>query len=87
MPRSKGNLIQCVSKLAHHAAPEKVDLILGEKDADEMFRQRFALVQDEAQTVMRQLLRIWQVAYSMGYQNILNIIEEQVEFGHDVKTD
>lgn len=86
MAREKGKLLSCLSKLVHHVAPHKIRLMLGAGLSVEDLEYRFALVREEAEIAQNQILKMKDVATKKGYQEILDIIEEEVEYGHDFPT-
>lgn len=88
MAREKGGLISCLRKTMHHVSPSNVGLLKlsieeGDEDAVECVVYRFALIRDELETAMNQLLRIKEVAEKKGLAEVMSIIEEEVEFGHE----
>jgi len=86
MAREKGNLSACLRKMIHHVAPHKVELMMRVGASVDAFKYRFDLVRGEAETVLKQLERITEIAEKKGYKEILDIVNEEVEFGHDFNT-
>ncbi|MBI4709299.1 MAG: hypothetical protein HY764_03810 [Candidatus Portnoybacteria bacterium] len=85
MAREKGDLINCLEALIHHIAPHKARLmVLGGYNTQEDIEYRFGLVRGEAELVLKQIERIREVAQNKGYKEILDIINEELEYGHDL---
>ena len=86
MAREKGGVIACLKKAAHHVSSHKVNLILGATSRNIVgdLQYRFDLVEGEIQTAIAQLEKIKKAAEEKGYQDILGILREEVEFGHDL---
>lgn len=84
MAREKGDLLDCLTKLAHHVAPHKPRLMLGAGCSIDELQYRFNLIREEAEIAEKQVARMKQVAEEKGYKEILDIINEEVEYGHDL---
>lgn len=91
--REKGDVLSCLSKLIHHVSPNKTRLILyGVLGCDlpelrEVMEYRNSLVREEAEIAEKKLRKILTVAQEKGYQEIIDIINEEVEFGHNFDTE
>lgn len=84
MAKNKGNLLSCLTKLIHHVAPHKVALMFGVGCTEDDLSYRFNLIRTEAEIVKQQIIRIKEVAERKNYEEVLNIINEELEYGHDL---
>ena len=88
MARNRGNLMRCVRLTLHHVSPANVravelQLKMDPTRVEELVTYRFELIRDELETAMRQLERIEKIARERGFMEITDVIDEEVEFGHD----
>jgi hypothetical protein len=85
MARDKGNLIQWLTATERHVLPHKVKMMfsLGEVDFGQL-EYRFGLIADEARTALAQVKKVQQIAKEKGYDDILAVLDEQIEFGHNI---
>jgi len=84
MAREKGNALSCLRKLIHHVYPRKALLMAAAGALTyDIVEYRNSLVREEAEIALKQLERIREIAKDKGYQEIIDVIEEQVEFGHE----
>lgn len=83
MARSRGSLVDCMSATLHHLSSSNIAFVrLGIYDTDAVV-YRMELIRDEVETAVRQVKRIKEVAEQNGYRDVLDILEEQVEFSHN----
>ena len=85
MAREKGTLLQCLTATEHHVLPHKVRLmfVTGEVNPEEL-KYRFGLVAGEIRNAMAQIKKVEKVAMEKGYADVLEILNEPIEFGHDL---
>jgi hypothetical protein len=84
MPKEKGPLLNCLEKTKHHVAPHKAGLLIAGGVSVEQLRGRFALIHGEVETAIQQIEKLQNIAVEKGYADILAILNEAVEFGHDI---
>ena len=88
-PKSKkmdsGNVFRCLSKALHHLDKHKVMLILGTPYPAGSLDYRFRIVREEIQAVLERLQRIKALAEEQNLTEILAILREDFDFGHDVE--
>ncbi len=88
MARKTGDLIACLRETLHHVSHANTKAVAFHIMRDGVESQtlvtgRLDLIRDELQTAMTQLKRIKEVADKQGLSEILDILNEKVEFGHD----
>ena len=83
MARNKGELLHCINATLHHLCPVNIrNFFIMQKDVDAQV-YRLELIRDEVETVKKQVEKIKKIAEEKRYQEILDILKEEVEFGHD----
>lgn len=82
MVREKGPLLYCLQKSAHHMGSGNVEAMMVHGSPDTIM-YRCGLVREEVETAIKQVLKIRAAAEKKGYQDILDILDEPVEFGHN----
>ena len=95
-----GNVIVCNSLLLHHLEPgnlwESVLLQFSpgcpwaerlpiSQRVEEVLSYREKIMREEAQEILSRLERIESVARKEGLASVLQILEEEFEFGHDLE--
>lgn len=85
MPRiNKGSLLDCMNKTRHHLSPAHARIISSGMVLSEDIDYRFALCRDEIAIAIRQIKKVRDVATRNGYDDILEILQEEIEFGHEI---
>ena len=82
MAREKGNLLSCVGKTLHHLHESNIDMFFVYEQNVKAQVYRLNLIREEVETAEKQIKKIKNLATEKGYQDILDIFNEQVEFGH-----
>jgi hypothetical protein len=88
----KGNLQDCLRKILHHLGDPNLEAIklsadrdlLSKEELTEAFVGRCLLVRGEVEMVQKMLQRIAEVAERQDNKEVLDILNEQFEFGHDI---
>jgi len=83
MSQKKGNLTDCMAMSIHHLEDSTISLMLSVATTEQC-RYRMALVRSEVETALNQVRKIKEIAEKEGLDDVLAIINEDVEFGHDL---
>ena len=85
MAREKGDLISCMGLSIHHLSEANLGLIrfLAIADQANQYEYRMKLVRNELETALAQVEKIKKIAEKKDFQDVLVILNEEVEFGHD----
>ncbi len=81
---NRGNLEACLRRAIHHTQMRALMVLMGGGDPAEIFDYRNRIVREEVQEALDRIGRIRQVAEGKEDQEILAILNEQFEFGHDL---
>ena len=84
MPQENGNVVDCLGKLIHHVSPTKVRLMIAAGCDITDFEHRFTIIRQEAELSLAQIKKIKELAERNDYEDVLNIINEQLTYGHNL---
>ena len=81
---NKGNVLDCLKTALHHIDDHKVGLM---EAADALnastLEYRFRIMREELREVVARIQRIKEIAERDGLEEIITILNEEFEFGHD----
>ncbi len=82
---NKGDVLDCLRMTLHHIDDHKVGLMeaAGVLNASTL-EYRFRIMREELEEVMARVERIKDIAEQKGIQEILDILTEEFEFGHNL---
>ena len=85
MAQNKGNLLRCLYSITSHIAPHRANrLVFSGNSTIGGISQKFDLVSHDVNLVITQVQKIRDLAISKGYDDITAILEENLEYGHDI---
>ena len=82
MARKKGDLTSCMRLSIHHLSEANLGLMRLLATVDQ-YEYRMKLVRNELETALAQVEKIKKIAEKKDFQDVLVILNEEVEFGHD----
>lgn len=86
----KGNLLRCLATAHHHVdGDSKIELIFGTIDSrqeiKDVLKYRFRIQREEIAEVISRIQRIEEIAKKQNNQEVLAVLNEEFEFGHDMQ--
>lgn len=83
---NRGNVFACLSKAKHHLTPSTLSmmLLMDPFEAPQILEYRQRIITEEIEEAIKRLRRIEEIAQSHGYEEILSVLNEEFEFGHDM---
>ena len=83
-----GNVRACLEKAHHHVSDNTLCLMLIEsRNLKGDLRYRFRIQREELEEVIKRIERIKEIATQQNNEEILTVLNEQFEFGHDLPGD
>ena len=83
----KGNILDCLRMARHHVDSHKADLmqVAGVLFGDmPVMRYRSRILREELDEAISRIERIKEIAEQQHLQEIIDILSEEFEFGHDL---
>jgi len=83
MARNKGALTSCMEMSIHHLEDSTLSLMRSFATTKQ-YEYRMKLVRSEVEIALKQVRKIKDIAEQNGYDDVLAILNEEIEFGHDL---